>query len=89
MEDSVKGQLFSSHGKTISCGEAVGYYGAKCFFLNLMMSIEEICFLEGEIDGEIYVLVNFYNNSIESDQIHTFSELNNFLDKVPDISIKK
>ena len=45
--------------------------------------------LEGEIDGEIYVLVNFYNNSIESDQIHTFSELNNFLDKVPGISIKK
>ena len=45
--------------------------------------------LEGEIDGEIYVLVNFYNNSIESDQIHTFSELNNFLDKVSDISIKK
>ena len=45
--------------------------------------------LEGEIDGEIYVLVNFYNNNIESDQIHTFSELNNFLDKVPDISIKK
>ena len=40
--------------------------------------------LEVDIDGDIYVLVNFYNN-IESYKLHT-SELNNFLNKVADIS---
>ena len=31
-------------------------------------------------------LANFYNNNIESDQIHTSPELNSFLNKVADTS---
>ena len=45
--------------------------------------------LDVDIDRDFYVLVNFYNNNIESDKRHTFPELNNFLNKIADISIKK
>ena len=48
-----------------------------------------ILLLDVDIDRDFYVLVNFYNNNIESDKRHTFPELNNFLNKIADISIKK
>lgn len=48
-----------------------------------------ILLLDVDIDRDFYVLVNFYNNNVESDKRHTFPELNNFLNKIADISIKK
>ena len=48
-----------------------------------------ILLLEVYIEGDIFVLVNFYNNNIESDQLYTLSELNDMLNKVTDISRKK
>ena len=45
--------------------------------------------LEVDIDGDIYISVNFYNKNIESDQIHTLLKLNNLLNKVADISRTK
>ena len=41
----------------------------------------ETLLLEVGIDGDIYVLVNFYKNNIESDQKHTLLKLNNLLNK--------
>ena len=48
-----------------------------------------ILLLEVDIDGDIYLLLSFYNYNIELGQIHTFSESNNFLNKVADISTTK
>ena len=90
-EDQFQGQLFFSHGKTNSCGVAIGYYGKKKLsLLNELKDINgRILILEVNIDGEVYVLANYYNNNIESDQMQTLSELDNLLNKIPDILTKK
>ena len=87
-ENDFKGQLFLSQGKTNYYGVALGYYGTKKFsVLNISNNVNgRILLLEFDVDGDIYVLVNFYNSNIESDQLHPLSELDNFLDNVADIS---
>ena len=83
-----KGQLFFFLMAKLTCSVALGYYGTKkILVLNNSNDVNGlILLLEVDIDGDIYVLVNFYNN-IESYKLHT-SELNNFLNKVADISRK-
>ena len=65
--DDFKGRLFFSHGKTNSCGVAIGYSGNKPFSLNdeFKDNHERLLVLEVEIDSEILVLINFYNANAE------------------------
>ena len=59
-------------------------------FLNISKDANgKTLFLEADIDGDIYVLVNFYNNNIKSDQIHILLKLNNLLNKIADSSRTK
>ena len=76
--------------KNISWDVAIGYYRPKKFsLLNKSNNVNgRVLILEVDINGDNYVLVNFYSNIIESDQRHTLSEVYNFLKKVADISRK-
>ena len=61
--DDFQGHLFFSHGKTNSCGVAIGYYGTKSFTLLKQITDENgrILVLEVNINDEVYVLANLYN----------------------------
>ena len=68
-EDEFKGQLFFSHGKSNSCGVAIGFYGAKK--LELLNKCSDnagrILLLDVKIDDTVFVLVNIYNANTEND----------------------
>ena len=72
--------------KNNSCGVATGDYGTKKLNKSLLNKSNNVngrvLLLEVDIDGDIYVFVNFYINDIESDKIQTLLELNNLFNKV-------
>ena len=89
------GRLFQesvifSHGKTNSCGVAIGYLGNKPFSLISQSKDNNgrLLVLEVEIDSEIIVLINVYNANTESEQLSTLSQLNDMLGNVMDIKNK-
>ena len=90
-KDEFKGQLFFSHGKTNSCGVAIGFYGTKSF--ELINKIEDkagrILVIEAKIDDDTLLLVNIYNSNTESEQLLTLSELCLMLDNIDNLSNKK
>ena len=88
--DEFKGQLFFSHGKTNSCGVAIGYIGNKpC---SLIRQIKDnhgrLLVLEVKIDSEILILINIYNANTESEQLSTLTQLNDMLINVKNINNK-
>ena len=86
-----KGRLFFSHGKTNSCGVAIGFSGNKPFSL-----IDEfkdnhgrfLLVLEVKIYSEILVLINFYNANAESEQISTLTEVNDVIMNIKNVKNK-
>ena len=72
--------------KNNSCSVATGDYGTKKLNKSLLNKSNNVngrvLLLEVDIDGDIYVFVNFYINDIESDKIQTLLELNNLFNKV-------
>ena len=89
-EDEFKGQLFFSHGKSNSCGVAIGFYGAKKLELLNKCSDKpgRILLLDVKIDDTVFVLVNIYNANTENDQLQTLSDLNDILGNINDIETK-
>ena len=89
--DDFKGKLFFSHGRTNSCGVAIGYYGSKSFTLLKKLTDQSgrILVLEVSVNDDVYVLANLYNPNTESEQLLTLSQLTNFLEEIDDIRSKK
>ena len=84
-------KLFFSHGRTNSCGVAIGYYGSKSFTLLKKLTDQSgrILVLEVSVNDDVYVLANLYNPNTESEQLLTLSQLTNFLEEIDDIRSKK
>ena len=83
--DEFKGQLFFSHGKTNSCGVAIGYVGNKT--CSLISQIKDnLLVLEVKIDSEILILINIYNANTETEQLSTLIQLNDMLINVKNIN---
>ena len=61
--DEFEGQLFFSHGKTNSCGVAIGFVGKKALnILNIKRdNLGRILVIEVKIDDSVFVLINIYN----------------------------
>ena len=58
--DEFGGQLFFSHGKTNSCGVAIGFVGTKALnILNIRRdNLRRILVIEVKIDDSVFVLIN-------------------------------
>ena len=85
--DEFEGQLFFSHGKTNSCGVAIGFVGTKALnILNITRdNLGRILVTEVKIDDSVFVLINIYNANTESEQLHTLNDLVNILETIEDI----
>ena len=88
--EEFKGQLFFSHGKTNSCGEAIDYAGNKpCSLISQIKDNRgHLLVLEVKIDSEIIILINIYNANTESEQLSTLTQLNDMLINVKNINNK-
>ena len=88
--DEFEGQLFFSHGKTNSCGVAIGFVGTKALnILNIKRdNLGRILVIEVKIDDSVFVLINIYNANTESEQLHTLNDLINILETFEDIQDK-
>ena len=88
--DEFEGQLFFSHGKTNSCGVAIGFVGTKALnILNITRdNLGRILVIEVKIDDSVFVLINIYNANTESEQLHTLNDLINILETFEDIQNK-
>ena len=71
--DEFEGQLFFSHGKTNSCGAAIGFVGTKALnILNIKRdNLGSILVIEVKIDDSAFLLINIYNVNTEQDKLHT------------------
>ena len=88
--DEFEEELFFSHGKTNSCGVAVGFVDKKALnILNIKRdNLGHILVIEVKIDDSIFVLINIYNANTESEQLHTLNDLINILETFEDIQNK-
>ena len=72
-KDEFKGELFLSHGKTNSCGIAIGYTG-KSYFKPLEKKNDKnglFLVLEAMTDVCVFILINIYNPNTEKEQVST------------------
>ena len=63
--------LYFSHGKTNSCGVAIGYVGSKSFVLvnQTADKIGRLLLIETIVDDVKFVLINISNCNAESQQL--------------------
>ena len=82
--------LFFSHAKINSCEVAIGYCGTEDLkVVNTACDKNgRILILDAELNGTNFLLNNFYNSSTESEQLFTFSTLQNLLEKFDDYNKK-
>ena len=80
--DEFKGQLFFSHGKTNSCGVAIGFIDTKALnILNIRHgNLWRVLVIEVKINDSVFVLINIYNVNTESEQLQTLNGLINILE---------
>ena len=85
-----KDNCFFSHGKTNSCGVAIGCYWKKSFKLLSEFNDKSgrVLILEVKIENEVLLLINLYNANTENEQLSTLSDLSNMLEKIDDINNK-
>ena len=83
--------MFFSHGKTDSCGVAIGYYGKKSFELLNRFNDKSgpALIIKVKIGNEVLLLINLYIANMENEQLRTLSDLSNMLEKIDDINNKK
>ena len=88
--DEPNGNLYFSHGKTNSCGVAIGYVGSKSFVLANQTADKNgrLLLIEAIVDDVKFVLINIYNCNTESQQLLTLTELHKILQNVDDIGNK-
>ena len=82
--------LFFSHGKSNSCGVAIGCCRTEDFkVVNTACDKNgRILILNAELNGTNFLLINFCNSNIESEQLSTFSTLQKLLAKFDDYNKK-
>ena len=82
--------MFFSHGKSTSCGVAIGFVGTKALnFLNIKRDIlGGILVIEVKIDDSVFLLINIYNANTGPEQLHTLNDLINVLETFEDIQNK-
>ena len=82
--DEFKGELFFSHGKTNSCGVAIGYFGSQQFTIESKKTDNggRILVLEASLEDKKYILINIYNSNTESEQMETLEHLNRILNTI-------
>ena len=82
--------VFFSHGKSNSCGVAIGYCGTEDFeVVNTACNINgRILIFDAELNDTNFLLINFYNSKTESEQLSTFSTLQKLLEKFDDYNKK-
>ena len=83
MKDNFVGPLFFSHGKSNSCGVAIGYCETEAYkVVNTACDKNgRILIFDAELNGKKFLLINFYNSNTESEQLSTFSTLQKLLEK--------
>ena len=86
--DEFEGQLFFSHGKTKSCGVAIGFVGTKVFNILNIEHLGRILVIEVKTDDSVFVLINIYNANTEPEQLRTLNDLINILEAFEDIQNK-
>ena len=88
--DEFEGQLFFSHGKTNSCGVAIGFVGTKALnILNIRRdNLGGILVIKVKIDDSVFLLINIYNANTESEQLHALNDLIIILETFEDIQDK-
>ena len=88
--DEFEGQLFFSHGKTNSCGVAIGFVAKKALnILNIKRAnLGRILVIEVKIDQSAFVLINIYKANTDSEQLHTLNDLINIPENFEDIQNK-
>ena len=71
------GELFFSHGKTSSCGVAIGFYGSKTIEQIKKISDKSgrTLLVEATTDYTVFVLIHIYNANTKSEQLETLSDL--------------
>ena len=81
---------FFSHGKSNSCGVAIGSCGRKAFkVINTACDKNRrVLILDAELNDTIFLLINFYNSNTEPEQLSTFSTLQKLLEKFDDYNKK-
>ena len=72
-KDEFGGPLFFSHGKSNSCGVAIGYCGTEDFkVVNTACDKNgRMLILDAELSGTNFLQINFYNSNTESEQLST------------------
>ena len=85
--DELKGPIFFSHGKTNSCGVAIGYIGNnKVDVLDKKIDKNgRILILDVKVDETNFVLVNIYNPNTETEQVATLHDLDKMLETIKDL----
>ena len=85
-----KDSCFFSHGKTNSCGVAIGYYGKKS--LELLSRLNDksgrVLIIEVKIENEVLLLINLYKANTENQQLSTLSDPSDLLEKIDYINNK-
>ena len=89
-KDEFGGPLFFSHGKSNFCGVTIGYCGTEAFKVvnTACDKNERILILDAALNGTNFFLINFYNSNTESEQLSTFSTLQNLLETFDDYNNK-
>ena len=89
-KDNFWGPLFFSHGKSNSCGVAIGYCETEAHkVVNTACDKNGLILIfHAELNGKKFLLINFYNSNTESEQLSTFSTLQKLLEKVDDYNNK-
>ena len=85
--DDLNGPIFFSHGRTNSCGVAIGYIGSnKVDVLEKKMDKNgRILILDVKVDETNFVLVNKYNPKTETEQVATLHDLDKMLVTIKDL----
>ena len=81
--DNFKGPLFFSHGKNNSYGVSIGYCGTETIEVvnTACDKYGQILILDPILNHTNFLLINFYNCNSGSEQLSTFSSLQNLLVK--------
>ena len=84
--DELKGPIFFSHGKTNSCGVAIGYIGNnKVDVLDKKIDKNgRILILDVMVDETNFILVNIYNPNTKTEQVTTLLNLSRILETIKD-----
>ena len=82
--DDLNEPIFFSHGKTNSCGVAIGYIGSnKVDVLDKKIDKNgRILILDVKVDESNFVLVNIYNPNTETEQVATLHDLDKMLETI-------